>query len=104
MAATAIASACTAVVAFVALGLLGLAASGAFMPPVKATAHWLFGPQAARPGLLWPITPVALVAHVLACVFWAALMVLAIRLARVRGTLGLSAAGIVTGIVALVVD
>ena len=103
IAAIAISGAVTAVVGFFALGLLGLAVAGSFMAPVNAMAHWLEGAQAARPGFD-AITLVALVTHVLASAFWAALMVLAIRLFNLRGTPVLFGAGVTTGIVALIVD
>lgn len=104
IAATAISGACTAAVGFIALGLLGWGTAGSFMAPVNAMAHLFLGQQAARPGLFWDVTSVALVTHVLASLFWAALMVLAIRFARLRGALALFLAGVATGIVALIVD
>ncbi|HHX89163.1 MAG TPA: hypothetical protein GX700_05200 [Paracoccus sp.] len=103
VAAVAISGAVTAVVGFCALGLLGLAVAGSFMAPVNAMAHWLEGAQAAQPGFD-ATTLVALVTHVLACAFWAALMVLAVRVFNLRGTPALFGAGVVAGIVALIVD
>ncbi len=94
-----------AVLAGVGLGLLSALSNGSFLAPINATSHWLFGPEeAARPGWRAGAATVGLVTHVAACLFWAAVMALALWRWRIARGLALVTAGLATAAVAAGID
>lgn len=93
-----------AVLAGAGLGLMTLVLHGSFLAPFNATSHWLFGPGAAQAGFRPGPTLTGLATHILASLFWAFLMVLALHFARIARPALLFGAGIATAAVALIVD
>lgn len=92
----------------VALGVLVAVAvvTGAWpLSPINATAHWLYGPEAAHAdSIVAKVTAVGLATHFAASILWAAVLLgVASALAPVR-RLTLLVLGLAVGGVALVVD
>lgn len=84
---------------------MSVAVSGSFLAPLNATSHWLFGTaEAARGGWMAGPTLMGLVTHVVASLFWACVLMLALRVWPLYAPAALFVAGLGTGVIALVVD